>query len=127
MQMLRVFWDEVVALDPGMAAKDERNMKLCRRGQLTELWMGMGLVRVEEKALAIDQEFASFATMGTPQGGGPGGASRSLAQGERGRLEARLRNRLLGNRDDGPITLSARVGAKCASIAVAQRRLDISR
>jgi len=30
MEMLRFFWDEVVALDPAMAPKDERNMKLSR-------------------------------------------------------------------------------------------------
>ena len=32
MQMLRTFWDEAVALNPASAAKDERNMPLCRRG-----------------------------------------------------------------------------------------------
>ena len=111
MQILRVFWDEVVALDPATATKDERNMKLCRRGQLAELWMGKGLERVEEKALVIDQRFASFDDYWGPflKGAGPGGAYvASLAQGERRRLEARLRNRLLGNLDDGPITLNAR-------------------
>jgi len=111
MQMLRVFWDEVVALDPALAAKDERNMKLCRHGQLAQLWLKTGLVRVEEKALMIDQGFASFDDYWGPflKGAGPGGAYvASLGQAERGRLEARLRDRLLGARSDGPITLQAR-------------------
>jgi SAM-dependent methyltransferase len=111
MQMLRVFWDEVVALDPAMAAKDERNMKLCRRGQLAELWTGIGLVRVEEKAVAIDQEFASFDDYWGPflKGAGPGGAHvASLAEERRQQLEARLRKRLLGDRRDGLLALKAR-------------------
>jgi hypothetical protein len=73
---------------------------------------GMQMLRVfEETAVAIDQEFASFDDYWGPflKGAGPGGAHvASLAQDARGRLEARLRNRLLGNRDDGPIALKAR-------------------
>lgn len=60
MEMLRFFWDEVVALDPAMAPKDERNMKLSREGQLGALWKKTGLVNVQEKPLVIDQTFTSF-------------------------------------------------------------------
>jgi SAM-dependent methyltransferase len=111
MQMLRLFWDDVVALDPAMTAKDERNMKLCRRGQLAQLWVDRGLVRVEEKALEIAQRFASFDDYWAPflKGAGPGGAYvASLGEDKRAGLEARLRDRLLGNRSDGPFTLQAR-------------------
>ena len=37
MEMLRAFWDEAIALTPANAAKDERNMPLCRRGDLAAL------------------------------------------------------------------------------------------
>jgi ubiquinone/menaquinone biosynthesis C-methylase UbiE len=60
MQMLRFFWDEVVALDPAMAPKDERHMKLSREGQLAELWKKAGLMNVQEKPVAIEQAYTSF-------------------------------------------------------------------
>jgi len=46
--MLRVFWDEVVALDPSSNARDERHMPLCRRGELAALWRQHGLDDVTE-------------------------------------------------------------------------------
>ncbi len=112
MQSLRFFWDEVVALDPGMEPKDERNMKLTREGQLGQLWRKAGLVNVQEKALAIDQSYQSFDDYWGPRltGVGPGGAYVvSLTEERRRQLEARLRKRLLGNRDDGAFVLKAQV------------------
>jgi len=111
MEMLRFFWDEVVALDPATAAKDERNMKLSREGQLGELWQKAGLVNVQERPLVIEQAFASFDDYWGPflKGAGPGGAYVvSLADDRRQQLEARMRKRLLGNRQDGAFTLKAR-------------------
>jgi SAM-dependent methyltransferase len=111
MQMLRYFWDEVVALDPAMAAKDERNMKLSRQGQLGDLWRKAGLVNVEEKALTIDQRYASFHDYWEPflKGAGPGGAYvTSLPEPKRQQLEERMRARLLKNGQDAPFTLKAR-------------------
>jgi hypothetical protein len=111
MEMLRFFWDEVVALDPAMAPKDERNMKLSREGQLGELWKKAGLVNVQEKPLVIEQTFASFDDYWGPflKGAGPGGAYVvSLADDRRQELETRMRKRLLGNRQDGAFTLKAR-------------------
>jgi len=111
MEMLRFFWDEVVALDPAMAPKDERNMKLSREGQLGELWKKAGLVNVQEKPLVIDQAFASFDDYWGPflKGAGPGGAYVvSLTDDRRRELEARMRKRLLGDRQDGAFTLKAR-------------------
>ena len=112
MQSLRFFWDEVVALDPAMAPKDERNMKLTREGQLGELWRKAGLVNVQEKPLVIDQAFGSFDDYWGPflAGVGPGGAYvASLTDERRRQLESRMRKRLLGNRDDGAFTLKAQV------------------
>jgi SAM-dependent methyltransferase len=66
MQMLRVFWDEAVALDPMSAAKDERNMPFCRRGELAALWQQLGLRDVVEEGLTIETRFASFDDFWTP-------------------------------------------------------------
>jgi ubiquinone/menaquinone biosynthesis C-methylase UbiE len=110
MEMLRFFWDEVVALDPATAPKDERNMKLSREGQLGELWRKAGLVNVQEKPLVIEQSYTSFDDYWGPflKGAGPGGAYVvSLPDEHRRQLEARTRKRLLGNRDDGAFVLKA--------------------
>jgi SAM-dependent methyltransferase len=111
MEMLRFFWDEVVALDPAMEPKDERHMKLCREGQLGALWRKTGFTSVEERALAIEQRYASFDDYWTPflKGAGPGGAYvMSLPEERRRQLQARLRERLLGDGPDRPFTLGAR-------------------
>lgn len=111
MEMLRFFWDEVVALDPALAGKDERHMKLCRAGQLGDLWKKAGLDHVREQPIVIEQKFASFDDYWAPflNGVGPGGACvASLPPERRRQLEKRLRTRLLGERTDGPITLKAR-------------------
>jgi SAM-dependent methyltransferase len=114
MEMLRVFWDEAVALDPTIAPRDERNMPLCRRGELAELWRANGLQQVEEQPLAIELAFLSFDDYWLPflGGQGPAGAyAASLSESARAALEARLRQRLLGERQDGAFTLQARAWA----------------
>lgn len=111
MQMLRFFWDEAVALDPGIEPKDERHMKLSRQGQLGELWRNAGLANVREEALVIDQAYVSFDDYWSPftKGAGPGGAYVVSLDPDRGRqLEARMRRRLLGDRADGAFVLEAR-------------------
>ena len=111
MQMLRFFWDEAIALDPAIEPKDERHMKLSRQGQLSDLWKKAGLNNVKEEALVIDQAYSSFSDYWEPftKGAGPGGAYVvSLPEDRRLQLEARIRNRLLGDRADGPFTLKAK-------------------
>ena len=111
MQMLRFFWDEAVALDPAIEPKDERHMKLSREGQLGQLWKSAGLVNVQEKPLVIDQAYASFDDYWGPflRGAGPAGAYVvSLSEERRQELEARMRKRLLGNREDGSFVLKGR-------------------
>src|SRR5688500_9591322 len=111
MEMLRFFWDEVVALDPAMEPKDERHMKLSREGQLGALWRRAGLTDVQERGLTIEQRYASFGDYWAPflKGAGPGGAYVvSLNDERRRQLEARLQKRLLGDRPDGAFTLKAR-------------------
>ena len=111
MQMLRFFWDEAVALDPAIEPKDERHMKLSRQGQLGDLWRKAGLINVQEAPLVIDQAYPSFNDYwgSFTKGTGPGGAYVvSLSEDRRQQLEARMRKRLLGDRQDGPFTLTAR-------------------
>jgi len=111
MQMLRFFWDEVVALDPAMEPRDERHMKLSREGQLGALWRKAGLADVHERALSIEQRYTSFEDYWAPflKGAGPGGAYVvSLTEERRRSLAARLQQRLLGGRPDGAFTLKAR-------------------
>ena len=115
MEMLRFFWDEVLALDPTMAPKDERNMKLSHRGELAALWKRAGLTDVREEPLSIEQAFSSFDDYWGSflKGAGPGGAYVvSLSETRRRELEARMKKRLLGNREDGAFVLKAR--AWCA-------------
>ena len=110
MQMLRFFWDEAVAFDPAIEPKDERHMKLSHQGQLSALWSDAGLVNIKEEPLTIEQAYSSFNDYWEPftKGAGPGGAYVvSLSQDRREQLEARVRKRLLGDRDDGPFKLTA--------------------
>jgi SAM-dependent methyltransferase len=114
MQMLRVFWDEAIALDPAVAARDERHMPLSRRGELAALWRQHGLHDVREEPLTITTRFESFDDYWLPflDGQGPAGAyAAALPETGRERLRQRLRTRLLNGAADGPVVLSARVWA----------------
>ena len=114
MEMLRVFWDEAVALKPANAAKDERNMPLCRRGDLAALWREEGLREVVEEALTIETRFESFDDFWSPflEKQGPAGAyASSLPAADREALRLRLRRRLLGDGPDKAILMHARAWA----------------
>jgi len=124
MEMLRVFWDEAVALDPELASRDERHMPLCRRGELAGLWRQAGLEDVSEQALTIDLIFESMEDYWLPflDGVGPAGAyAASLAEPARGALRARLAARLSSGRDDQVITLKARAWAVRGVVAAGDR------
>jgi len=111
MQMLRLFFDEAVALDPAAESKDERHMKLSHPGELAALWQKAGLVSVDEQPLDMDMRFTSFDDYWDPflHGAGPAGAYLATRDAPaRAALEARLRKRVLGDRPDGPFTLKAR-------------------
>ncbi len=76
MEMLRVFWDEAIAIRPDLDARDERHQPLCRRGELGDLWRRRGLLDVKEEALTIATTFASFDDYWLPflEKQGPAGA-----------------------------------------------------
>jgi SAM-dependent methyltransferase len=114
MEMLRAFWDEAVALTPTTAAKDERHMPLCRRGDLARLWREQGLQDVVEEGLTIETRFASFDDFWTPflERQGPAGAyAASLSTSDREALRVSLRRRLLGPGPDKPFMMHARAWA----------------
>lgn len=114
MQMLRVFWDEAVGLDPAVASRDERNMPLCKPGGLAALWREHGLVQVEEQPITIRMSFASFEDYWEPFLGRQGPARAhvaSLPATRRDALRNRIRQRLVGNGADRPIALEARAWA----------------
>ena len=114
MQMLRVFWDEAVALDPAVATRDERNMPLCKPGELAALWREHGLAQVEEQPITIRMSFSSFDDYWEPFLGGQGPAGSyvaSLSATRRDALRSRIRQRLVGDGADRPIALEARAWA----------------
>jgi hypothetical protein len=114
MQMLRLFWDEAVALDPPLTARDERHMPLCRRGELAELWRATGFERLDEQPITIDLSFESFDDYWRPFLGGQGPAGAyvtALPEPRQAALASRLRSRLLGARQDGPFELVGRAWA----------------
>lgn len=120
MQMLRVFWDEAAAARPASASRDERDMPLCRKGELAKLWHRQGLTTIEEQPLVVETRFASFADYWEPflDRQGPAGAYvATLSPDERAELRRRLRSRLLTDGRDGPIALTARAWAVRGTVA----------
>ncbi|HET6331711.1 MAG TPA: class I SAM-dependent methyltransferase [Polyangiales bacterium] len=114
MQMLRVFWDEARALEPGVGARDEANMPLCREGALATLWKQEGLLNVQASPLMAALQFASFDDYWSPflLGQGPAGAHvASLSREQQAQLEQRLRTRLLGEGPDRVIEMPSRAWA----------------
>jgi SAM-dependent methyltransferase len=114
MEMLRVFWDEAVALAPATGTSDEGHMPLCRNGELVDLWRAHGLQDVSGEALTIETPFTSFDDYWLPflENQGPAGAYVSeLPASHREQLRLRLRQRLLREGLDRPIVLGARAWA----------------
>jgi SAM-dependent methyltransferase len=113
MQMLRAFWDAVVALDPSAAALDESaRFPVCRPEPLRRLFDAAGLSDVEACDITVDTRFTDFDDYWSPflsgQGPAPGYCS-SMAPADLDRLRDRLRDELAP--DGGPIALTARAWA----------------
>jgi SAM-dependent methyltransferase len=114
MQMLRLFWDEAVALDPASAPRDEAHMPLSKQDELAALFRQQGLEDVRASPLTAALHFASFDDYWSPflLGQGPAGNYLAgLSEPHRIQLERRLRERLLGAGPDGTIELQARAWA----------------
>ncbi len=114
MRMLRIFWDAAVSMDHGAAKLDEKDMPLCRAGELTQLWMRVGLKQIVEHPLEIAMRFPSFADYWDPFLLGQGPAGKYVKSLDTTRLD-KLRGemvRRLGIRDElQPFELQARAWA----------------
>lgn len=114
MELIRLFWDAAVALDPGAAKLDEGSrFPLCHPEALFELFRGVGLAEVEVTAIDIPTLFRSFDEYWQPFLGGQGPAPAyvaSLDTTARDRLRENLRERLPAA-PDGTINLTARAWA----------------
>jgi SAM-dependent methyltransferase len=114
MELMRHFWDAVVALRPGDAGRDEgRRFPLCRPGPLTDLFTGAGLENVLVRAIDVPTRFRDFDDYWAPFLGGqfPAPAyAMSLTEADRTALREHLRRRL-PTAPDGSISLIARAWA----------------
>jgi SAM-dependent methyltransferase len=102
---LSPFWQAVRELDPG--ADVEANLAGTRGGQLTELFREAGLREVEETALPVHLDHATFEDWWEPftLGVGPAGAYFASLDGTG---QAELREACRQNLPEPPFTLSAR-------------------
>ena len=114
MQMLRIFWDAAVALDPPAAELDEGvRFPLCRPEPLAALFERAGLSGVQTEAIEVQTRFADFDDYWRPLLGGVGpvpGYIVGLPEAARAALKERLRE-MLPAAEDGSIVLTARAWA----------------
>jgi SAM-dependent methyltransferase len=114
MQMMRLFWDAAVALDPGALEKDEgRRFPVCRPEPLATLFKQAGLAKVDVRAIDAPTVFRDFDDYWTPFLGGQApapGYCLSLLEDRRAALRERIRS-ILPFQQDGSIHLIARAWA----------------
>lgn len=114
MQMLRLFWDAAVELDPGAEESDEGlRFPLCRKGALESLFLKAALKEVESRAIEVKTVFRNFDDYWEPflEKVGPApGYVMGLSEKDRQKLETKLR-KSLPTAGDGSIPLMARAWA----------------
>jgi SAM-dependent methyltransferase len=114
MQLIRLFWDAAVALDPAAAELDQgARFPLCRPEALETAFVDAHLEEVSVSAIDIPTFFQSFDDYWAPFLGGVGSApayAMSLDQGARDLLRDRL-DWTLPRETDGSIELTARAWA----------------
>jgi SAM-dependent methyltransferase len=114
MELMRIFWDAAVELDPSAAKLHEgRRFGMCRPEPLRELLEAAGLHDVEVRAIDVPTRFADFDDLWEPFLGGQGpapGYTVSLDEERRAALRELIRARL-PFAPDGSITLTARAWA----------------
>jgi SAM-dependent methyltransferase len=114
MQLMRYFWDTVVALDPAAQDLDEGvRFPLCKPEPLRTLFLGSGLADVDVKAIDVPTLFRDFDDYWMPFLGGQAPApsyAMSLTEERRVGLRDRIRS-ALPIADDGSISLTARAWA----------------
>jgi len=111
MDMIRLFWNAAVDLDPAAEAADEgRRFPLCHPDPLRELFQGAGLADVAVEPVDVPTRFVDFDDYWTPFLGGQGPApAYAMALTDEGRdaLREHLRTQLAFE-PDGSIALTAR-------------------
>lgn len=107
MGMLRALWDAATRLDPAAVGQDEATMPLGRPGGLTDLWRRSGLSHVDDGAVEVRREYATFDDYWEPflHGTGPAGVY-VTGLSDAGRTA--LRAELLADLGPGPIGLTSR-------------------
>lgn len=114
MELMRIFWDAAVELDPGARALDEgARFPLCRPEPLQELFRAAGLREVRVRPIVVPTVFRNFDDYWTPflSGQGPAPGYATSLTGERlAQLREAVRRRLSPT-PDGAIGLRARAWA----------------
>ena len=120
MEMMRLFWDAAVELDPEAAKMYEGSrFPLCRPEALTDLFTRPGLDAVEVTAIDIPTHFTTFDDYWSPFLGGQGPAptyAMTLDEAGRASLRDRIKERM-PIQADGSITLTARAWGVRATVA----------
>lgn len=114
MTLLRLLSDAVVAVEASAEAGHARNTPLGGAGELGALWRASGLGRVEETALALTLDFASFDDLWEPVLAGPTPRTAYIAglpAPQRAAVRAWLERHLPAGPGGGPFTLTARAWA----------------
>jgi SAM-dependent methyltransferase len=114
MELMRYFWDAVVALDPGAVILDEgERFPLCHPDALAELFTDAGFRDVATRPIDVPTRFSDFDDYWSPfllaQGPAPSYVA-SLSDTDRGALEEHLRTSV-PTRPDGAIDMVARAWA----------------
>ena len=114
MEMMRVFWDVAVEVNPGDAAYDQaERFPLCKPEPLKMLFQNVGLTALEVRPIDIAMIFRDFDDFWTPFLGRQGAAPTYLASLDsetRDRIKKILKSRLVPS-TDGSIRLAARAWA----------------
>lgn len=114
MQMMRYFWDAVIALHPDALELDQgRRFPICKPEPLTALFQSIGLSQVEVRSIDIVMHFQDFEDYWNPFLGGQGPAPSymmSLTEQDRTELQDSLKSQLPVS-SDGSIDLIARAWA----------------
>jgi len=114
MELMRYFWDAVVALKPEDREKDEGvRFPVCQPAPLSALFADAGLKDVAVRPLDVATRFADFDDYWSPFLGGQFPApdyAMSLSEADRARLRERIREKL-PVKPDGSIELVARAWA----------------
>jgi SAM-dependent methyltransferase len=120
MELMRVFWDAAVELDPDAARMDEGSrFPMCNAPALGQLFAGAGLEAVETKPIDIPTPFTDFDDYWRPFLGGQAPApayAMALDEATRARLRDRIRERMPAM-PNGSISLTARAWAIRATVA----------